>query len=73
MEKVKAVVNKDEEYASAQARESSALKEECEDDLAQALPALQAALQALDTLKVMFMIHLVLVLKLCFFIHVVAS
>ncbi|KAG8186375.1 hypothetical protein JTE90_026794 [Oedothorax gibbosus] len=51
MEKVKAVVNKDEEFASAQARESSALKEECEADLALALPALEAALQALDTLK----------------------
>ncbi|GFT27966.1 dynein heavy chain 7, axonemal, partial [Nephila pilipes] len=51
VEKVKAVVNKDEEYASAQARESSALKEECEADLAEALPALEAALQALDTLK----------------------
>ncbi|GFQ90622.1 dynein heavy chain 7, axonemal [Trichonephila clavata] len=51
VEKVKLVVNKDEEYASAQARESSALKEECEADLAEALPALEAALQALDTLK----------------------
>jgi len=49
---VKVVVNKDEEYASAQARESSALKEECEADLAEALPALNAALSALDTLKV---------------------
>ncbi|KAF8769940.1 Dynein heavy chain 7 like protein [Argiope bruennichi] len=51
VEKVKAVVNKDEEYASAQAREASALKEECEADLAEALPALEEALRALDTLK----------------------
>ncbi|XP_035209359.1 dynein heavy chain 7, axonemal-like [Stegodyphus dumicola] len=51
VEKVKAFVNKDEEYASAQAQESSALKEECEADLAEALPALEAALAALDTLK----------------------
>nr|XP_042905569.1 dynein axonemal heavy chain 7 isoform X2 [Parasteatoda tepidariorum] len=51
VEKVKAVVNKDEEHASDRAKESSALKEECEADLAEALPALEAALAALDTLK----------------------
>lgn len=69
MEKVKVVVNKDEEYASGQARESSALKEECEADLAEALPALQAARQALDTLKVLFGIHFVVFYKAYFFIH----
>lgn len=53
---MKVVVNKDEEYASGQAQQSSALKEECEADLAEALPALEAALAALDTLKVIIMI-----------------
>ena len=45
---------KDEAVASEQAAESQALKDECEADLAEAIPALEAALAALDTLKVRF-------------------
>lgn len=48
------LVAKDEAVASEQAAESQALKDECEADLAEAIPALEAALSALDTLKVRF-------------------
>ena len=48
------LVAKDEAVASEQAAESQALKDECEADLAEAIPALEAALAALDTLKVIF-------------------
>ncbi|ORZ39363.1 dynein heavy chain and region D6 of dynein motor-domain-containing protein [Catenaria anguillulae PL171] len=47
----KDVVAKDEAVAAAKAAESSAMKNECEADLAEALPLLNAALAALDTLK----------------------
>lgn len=53
------LVRKDEAVANQKASESQALKEECESDLAEAIPALEAALAALNTLKVHF-IHLVL-------------
>ena len=42
----------DEEVANSQAADSKVLKEECESDLAEALPALEAAMAALKTLKV---------------------
>jgi len=45
-------VRGEEAIANEQAAESQALKEECEADLAEAIPALNAALSALDTLKV---------------------
>jgi len=45
-------VRKDEAVANQKASESQALKEECEGDLAEAIPALEAALAALNTLKV---------------------
>uniref|UniRef100_H2M1P1 Dynein axonemal heavy chain 12 n=1 Tax=Oryzias latipes TaxID=8090 RepID=H2M1P1_ORYLA len=45
------VVHVDEEAAAMKANEAQALKSECENDLAEALPALEAALTALDTLK----------------------
>lgn len=45
-------VKEDEKVANEQAAAAQALKDECEDDLAEALPALEAALSALDTLKV---------------------
>ncbi|RVE70747.1 hypothetical protein OJAV_G00066880 [Oryzias javanicus] len=45
------VVHVDEEAAAIKANEAQALKSECESDLAEALPALEAALTALDTLK----------------------
>ncbi|KAM8834259.1 LOW QUALITY PROTEIN: dynein axonemal heavy chain 12-like [Synchiropus picturatus] len=45
------VVRLDEEAAALKADEAQALKSECESDLAQAIPALEAALVALDTLK----------------------
>nr|XP_020824636.1 dynein heavy chain 12, axonemal isoform X2 [Phascolarctos cinereus] len=41
----------DEELATGKAEEAQALKNECESDLAEAIPALEAALSALDTLK----------------------
>ncbi|XP_015752501.1 PREDICTED: dynein heavy chain 12, axonemal-like [Acropora digitifera] len=45
------LVRKDEAVANQKASESQALKEECESDLAEAIPALEAALAALNTLK----------------------
>ncbi|XP_048874195.1 dynein axonemal heavy chain 12 isoform X2 [Brienomyrus brachyistius] len=45
------VVRVDEEAATLKANEAQALKNECESDLAEAIPALEAALSALDTLK----------------------
>ncbi|MFT7804825.1 dynein heavy chain 12, axonemal [Arapaima gigas] len=45
------VVRVDEEMATLKANEAQALKNECESDLAEAIPALEAALSALDTLK----------------------
>ncbi|KAK1801742.1 hypothetical protein P4O66_022373 [Electrophorus voltai] len=45
------VVRVDEEAATQKANEAQALKNECESDLAKAIPALEAALSALDTLK----------------------
>lgn len=46
------VVRVDEEAATLKANEAQALKNECESELAEAIPALEAALSALDTLKV---------------------
>ncbi|KAI9090456.1 dynein heavy chain and region D6 of dynein motor-domain-containing protein [Phlyctochytrium arcticum] len=48
---VKTVVKADEEVATGKANEATAIKEECEAQLAEAIPALEAALAALDTLK----------------------
>ena len=45
-------VKADEAVANESAAEAKSLKEECEAELAEALPALEAALSALDTLKV---------------------
>lgn len=52
MEAKSKVVRVDEEAATIKAGEAQALKDECESDLAEAIPALEAALSALDTLKV---------------------
>lgn len=46
-------VRGEEAIANEQAASSQALKDECEADLAEAIPALNAALSALDTLKVL--------------------
>lgn len=51
MEAKREFVKFDEEIASGKAEEAQALKNECESDLAEAIPALEAALSALDTLK----------------------
>ena len=40
----------DEEVANEQARAAQAIKDECDRDLGEALPVLEAALAALDTL-----------------------
>lgn len=53
VEEVSITVKADEASANEKAAASKELKEECEADLAEALPALEAALNALDTLKVM--------------------
>ncbi|TWW56799.1 Dynein heavy chain 7, axonemal [Takifugu flavidus] len=45
------VVRVDEEAATIKATEAQALKDECESELAEAIPALEAALSALNTLK----------------------
>uniref|UniRef100_A0A8C2FTF9 Dynein, axonemal, heavy chain 12 n=1 Tax=Cyprinus carpio TaxID=7962 RepID=A0A8C2FTF9_CYPCA len=45
------LVRVDEETATLKANEAQALKNECESDLAEAIPALEAALSALNTLK----------------------
>ncbi|XP_071807320.1 dynein axonemal heavy chain 12-like isoform X1 [Asterias amurensis] len=44
-------VRKEEASANIQAASAQALKDECESDLAEAIPALEAALSALNTLK----------------------
>ena len=44
----KVIVSADEEVASKQAAAADKLKQECERDLAEALPALEAALAALN-------------------------
>ena len=49
-DKVKSVVEKEESAASAEAAKVQAIKTECESDLAEALPLLEGALKALDTL-----------------------
>eukprot|EP00882_Tetradesmus_deserticola_P031632 GHRQ01035782.1.p1 GENE.GHRQ01035782.1~~GHRQ01035782.1.p1 ORF type:complete len:189 (+),score=69.64 GHRQ01035782.1:401-967(+) len=49
-DKVKKVVSQEEALASAEAAKVQAIKDECEADLAEALPALQSAVRALDTL-----------------------
>ncbi|KAL7754356.1 hypothetical protein RI367_000337 [Sorochytrium milnesiophthora] len=51
VEATKEVVAADEAVAAKKAEESTAMKNECESDLAEALPLLNAALAALDTLK----------------------
>ena len=45
------VVKRDADIANAEAEKVSATKRECEDDLSVAMPILEAALQALDTLS----------------------
>ncbi|GFH10423.1 flagellar inner arm dynein heavy chain, partial [Haematococcus lacustris] len=44
------VVSKEEEVASGEAAKVQAIKDECQADLAEAMPLLEAALKALDTL-----------------------
>jgi dynein heavy chain len=51
VEKKRAVVKVDEAIANEKANEAKGIKDECEADLGKALPALEAALSALDTLK----------------------
>ncbi|KAM6121199.1 LOW QUALITY PROTEIN: dynein axonemal heavy chain 12 [Pterocles gutturalis] len=51
VEQIRKTVKVDEEIATEKAEEAQALKNECENDLAEAIPALEAALAALDTLK----------------------
>jgi len=45
------VIAGDEVIANQAAAAAQGIKEECESDLAEAIPALEAAIQALDTLK----------------------
>ncbi|KAJ1187209.1 hypothetical protein NDU88_003988 [Pleurodeles waltl] len=48
--KTEKIVKADEAVANVQANAAKAIKEECDNDLAQALPILESALAALDTL-----------------------
>jgi dynein heavy chain len=49
--RLKTIASKDEAEASAKAEEVRQIKEECERDLAEAIPALNSALEALNTIK----------------------
>ncbi|KAJ3276290.1 Dynein heavy chain 3, axonemal [Terramyces sp. JEL0728] len=51
VESKRALVKVDEEVANKKAGEAKAMKDDCEADLAEAIPALESALEALDTLK----------------------
>lgn len=51
VEATKEVVAADEALANVAAAAAQAIKDDCENDLAEAIPALEVALQALDTLK----------------------
>lgn len=51
VEATKEVVAADEALANEAAAASQAIKDDCENDLAEAIPALEAALQALNTLN----------------------
>ena len=51
VEEQKAISMKDEEATAKQAAEVQAVKDECEADLAEAIPILRDALKALDTIK----------------------
>ncbi|KAI9093996.1 dynein heavy chain, N-terminal region 2-domain-containing protein, partial [Phlyctochytrium arcticum] len=51
VEKKRALVKVDEEAANIKAGEAKAIKDDCEADLAEAIPALESALEALNTLK----------------------
>eukprot|EP00842_Homolaphlyctis_polyrhiza_P003881 jgi/Hompol1/4494/HPOL_003652-RA len=51
VEATRQTVSAEEAIASSKAEQSSAMKSECENDLAEALPLLNSALAALDTLK----------------------
>ena len=51
VEAKKEVVAADEAVANEAAAASQAIKDECEGDLAEAIPALEAAVTALNTLK----------------------
>ena len=48
--KVEKVVKADEEVANEQARVAKAIKDDCDADLSKAMPILNAALAALDTI-----------------------
>lgn len=51
VESTKETVSADEAVAAQSAAKAQAMKQECENDLAEAIPLLNAALSALDTLK----------------------
>lgn len=51
VEKQKEIVGADEALANEAAAAAQAIKDDCESDLAEAVPALEAALNALNTLK----------------------
>eukprot|EP00941_MAST-03F_sp_MAST-3F-sp1_P004511 g4511.t1 len=51
VEKIKASVSKEAAVAQIEADKCAEMKQSCEDDLAEAIPALNAAIKALNTLK----------------------
>jgi len=55
------VVRAEEVVAKRQAAAAQALKDECEAELAEAVPALEAAIAALNTLKVYYVLHFIFI------------
>ena len=53
------IVKQDEAVANKQASEAQAIKDECDADLAEAIPILESALSALNTLTSQVMYHLI--------------
>jgi dynein heavy chain len=51
VQETRTIVKQEEEIASRKAEEAKIIKEDCEKDLAEAIPALMSAISALDTLK----------------------
>jgi len=61
------VVRAEEVLAKRQAAAAQALKDECEAELAEAVPALESAISALNTLKVYYNEIVLAVIKDCIY------
>jgi len=65
------VVRAEEVVAKRQAAAAQALKDECEAELAEAVPALEAAIAALNTLKVCYLLYFVFFYFVLYFVFFV--